>query len=78
MIIPSFCSELMVAQSEFKVFSQQIVAQVAKEAQKLEGEKHKLAAALKQSEQACAKVSSFIGQLCIHVDLFDCLVDLAV
>ena len=74
-----FCSELMVAQSEFKVFSQQIVAQVAKEAQKLEGEKQKLSAALKQSEQTCAMVSS-IAVCLYHVltSIFGCLVALAV
>lgn len=44
-------------QNEFKVISQQIVAQVGKEAKKLEGDKQRLAAALKKSEDTCAKVS---------------------
>ena len=47
----------MVTQNEFKVISQQIVAQVGKEAKKLEGDKQRLAAALKKSEDTCAKVS---------------------
>ena len=47
----------MVTQSDFKVFSQQIVAQVEKEAKKLEADKKNLTAALKQSEETCAKVS---------------------
>ena len=45
-------------QNEFKVISQQIVTQVGKEAKKLEGDKQRLAAALKKSEEICAKVSS--------------------
>lgn len=48
----------MVTQNEFKVISQQIVAQVGKEAKKLEGDKQKLAATLKKSEKTCANVSS--------------------
>lgn len=47
----------MVTQNEFKVISQQIIAQVGKEAKKLEGDKQRLAAALKKSEDTCAKVS---------------------
>ena len=49
----------MVTQNEFKVISQQIVAQVGKEAKKLEGDKMRLTATLKKSEETCAKVSSF-------------------
>lgn len=44
-------------QNEVKVISQQIVAQVGKEAKKLEGDKQRLAAALKKSEETCANVS---------------------
>ena len=56
----SVCSsELMVTQGELKVFSQQIVEQVAKETRKLEGEKQRLSAALSQSEQNCSRVSFF-------------------
>ena len=47
----------MVTQNEFKVISQQIVAQVGKEAKKLEGDKMRLTAALKKSEETCAKVN---------------------
>lgn len=46
-------------QNEFKVISQQMVAQVRKEAKKLEGDKQRLAVALKKSEGTCAKVSKF-------------------
>ena len=53
----------MVTQNEFKVISQQIVAQVGKEAKKLEGDKMRLAAVLKKSEETCAKVSSFFRSL---------------
>ena len=53
----------MVTQNEFKVISQQIVAQVGKESKKLEGDKMRLTAALKKSEETCAKVSSFIRSL---------------
>ena len=58
----------MVTQGELKVFSQQIVARVAKEARKLEGEKQRLSAALSQSEQNCMRVSSFndYTSTCMH------------
>ena len=47
----------MVTQSDFKVFSQQIVAHVGKETRKLEGEKKRLTVALRQSEEMCERVS---------------------
>ena len=47
----------MVTQNEFKVISQQIVAQVGKEAKKLEGDKMRVTAALKKSEETCVKVN---------------------
>ena len=47
----------MVTQNDFKVFSQQIMTQVGKEARKLEGEKKRLAAALRQSDETCERVS---------------------
>jgi hypothetical protein len=49
----------MVTQNEFKVISQQIVARVGKEAKKLEGDKQRLTAALKNSEETCAQVSRY-------------------
>ena len=58
-------------QNEFKVISQQIVAQVGKEAKKLEGDKHRLAAALKKSEETCAKVSPYLYKLCIAMYTVD-------
>ena len=48
----------MVTQNDFKLISQQIIARVGKDAKKLEGDKQRLAAALKRSEENCAKVTS--------------------
>lgn len=45
-------------QNDFKMISQQIVAQVEKETGKLETDKQRLAAALRKSEQECASVSA--------------------
>ena len=61
---------LTVTQSDFKVFSQQIVAQVGKEARKFEGEKKRLAAALRQSEGTCERVSQNITSDYVAAILF--------
>lgn len=48
----------MVTRSDLKLFSEQIVEHVRKETKKLEEDKKTQTAALKQSEERCARVSN--------------------